>query len=328
MRPRGDLMERLAAADPLPDADRLTVEDQREADALLARLLATPAEEHAGERAPGRARGVRIAVATAGVFCAAAAAFVAANLLDSDTRGPGVVEKAVAAVTSKHAVYHVLERTEVSPTGIPDAAPRTVYFEYWHTTGGRYHGKTFAARGRGRGRLLSDMAGRRLPGRRGGPALLWISASNKIVAMGFAQRDDTKGAPTLDRFADPGTRLRALEEQGRLRLAGSTRFANRRGYRLVSGTVPGPTKAGEESVEFLVDSETYLPLAERRSIRLESGAKIRFRIRYLVYERLPLDARSRQQLDLDPHPGATCVRGAGDVKGKRAPGFPNPCARR
>jgi hypothetical protein len=96
----------------------------------------------------------------------------------------------------------------------------------------------------------------------------------------------------------------------------------------VSGVVPGATKDYEESVEFLVDSETYLPLAERRSVRPRSGAEIEFRNRYLVYERLPLNARTREQLDLDPHPGARCSPHTGDVKGRRAPGFPNPCARR
>jgi hypothetical protein len=91
--------------------------------------------------------------------------------------------------------------------------------------------------------------------------------------------------------------------------------------------VPGPIRGADESVEFLVDSETYLPLAELRTLRLRSGEAIRFRHRYLVYERLPLNARSREQLDLDPHPGARCSRGAWDVKGRRGPGFPNPCAR-
>jgi hypothetical protein len=207
-------------------------------------------------------------------------------------------------------VYHILERSKFSATGIPDAGRRTYYSEYWHTTGGRYHGKMFAARGERRGRLLSDMAGRRLPGRRGGPALLWNARSNTIVAMGFAHRDASKAPLASIASPTPAPRLRALEEQGRLRLAGSTSFAG-----------------DEESVEFLVDSETYLPLAERRWVGLRSGAQIRFFNRYLVYERLPLNASSREQLDLDPHPDARCARGTGDVKGRRAPGFPNPCAR-
>ena len=80
-------------------------------------------------------------------------------------------------------------------------------------------------------------------------------------------------------------------------------------------------------MEFLVDTETYLPMAERRWLRMRAGAEVRSSTRYLVYERLPLNPRSRAQLDLDPHPGASCAPHTGDVRGRRSPGFPNPCAR-
>ena len=48
--------------------------------------------------------------------------------------------------------------------------------------------------------------------------------------------------------------------------------------------------------------------------------------RYLAYEHLPLDARSRSDLDLDPHPRATCATGAGELRGPRGLGNPNPCS--
>ena len=188
------------------------------------------------------------------------------NLLDSDTRGPGVIEKAVAAVSQGGSVYHVLERSHSRPVGLRGARALTFYFEYWHTTGGRMHRKTFAATAARRGKLLEDMAGRRRPGRRGGPVLFWDARSNTINLGGFAVGRG-RGAPDLDPYADPGTQLRALEQQGRLRVAGTTRVGDRTAYRLVSGTVPGMTKHVTESVEFLVDSETYLPLAQRRAIR-------------------------------------------------------------
>jgi hypothetical protein len=95
----------------------------------------------------------------------------------------------------------------------------------------------------------------------------------------------------------------------------------------VSGTVPGTTRGEEVSVEFLVDSETYLPLAERQSVRFGSGSGINFSTRFLVYERLPLNPRTREQLDLDSHPRAKC---SPSFDRKRAPepvGFPNPCPR-
>jgi hypothetical protein len=49
--------------------------------------------------------------------------------------------------------------------------------------------------------------------------------------------------------------------------------------------------------------------------------------RYVVYARLPLNARSRAKLDLDPHPGARCAPGADKIMGRGTLGFPNPCAR-
>jgi hypothetical protein len=327
MSPRGDLMERLAAADPRPDAERLSPEEQSEADALLARLLATPAEGHGVDHRLARPRIRRWALAATGALCSAAAAFAAVNLLDSDTPGPDVVEKAVAAVTRGGVIYHVLERATGRSTGIPDVGQQTFYFESWHTTGGRVHRKTFAARGGHRGKLLEEFAGRRLPGRRGGPLLRWEVHSNTISEAGFAVGSDTSGPPRIDPFGDPGTALRTLEQQGRLRLAGTTRVGNRTAYRLVSGVVPGTATGEKDSVEFLVDSQTYLPLVQRHRVG-GSERGITFVTRYLVYERTPLNARSRRQLDLDPHPGAKCSENAGKLKGRRAEiGFPNPCAR-
>ncbi len=322
MRPGGDLIERLAAADPEREADELSPREQSEADALLARLLATPAQPVAAW--PRTPRRVLLAV---GALCSVAAAFAVVNLLDSDTRGPGVIEKAVAAVSQGGSVYHVLERSHLRPVGVRDARRLAFYYEYWHTTGGRMHRTTFAVDGPRRGKLLEDMAGRRRPGRRGGPVLFWDARSNTISLGGFAF-GRARGAPHLDPFADPGSQLKALEQQGRLRVAGTTRVGERTAYRLVSGTVPGPTRHMTESVEFLVDSETYLPLVQRRSLRHPpSGRGFNFFIRYLVYERLPLNSRTREELDLDPHPGAEC---SPMFEGRRKPrpvGFPNPCAR-
>ena len=55
MRGHDELMERLAAADPVRDREPLTPEAQREADAMLARLLATPVDRRPsrGGRTPG-----------------------------------------------------------------------------------------------------------------------------------------------------------------------------------------------------------------------------------------------------------------------------------
>lgn len=323
MRPSGDLMERLAAADPLAGAEDLGPGEQSEADALLAQLVATPAERGAP---PARVR--RWALVAAGALCSVAAAFAVVNLLDSDTRGPGVVERAVAAVSQGGSVYHVMERMHATPLGIRGAKGGTFYFESWHTTGGRAHRKAFEPSGGHRGRLVEEWAGRRLPGRRGGPFLRWDVYTNTISPGGFAIGRGTRGAPALDPFGDPGVQLRALQQEGRLRLDGTTKVGDRTAYRLVSGTVPGMTKREKQSVVFFVDSETYLPLAQRNSIRHGSGRGFDWFIRYLAYERLPLNSSTRKELDLDPHPGAKCSPSNDVLKGRRAQiGFPNPCKR-
>jgi hypothetical protein len=318
-----DLMERLAAADPLAGADQLSPDDQREAEALLTRLRATPGPEAQGAGA-WRRRAPRRALLAAGAAVAAAAALIALDLLDSDTPGTDVVELAVAAVTREDSVYHVLQRVRAPIAGIPES-DRAVYLESWHSSDGRIHVKSFAADGARRGELLSEEAGRRRPGRRFWPALRYHPRENTVYPSGLGRAHDADPVPEIDPFADPGARLRQLERQGRLRLAETTRFAGRRAYRLVMDSPARWRGFTFERVDYLVDSETYFPLAQRVSARVDSGRTYRYVARYLAYERLPLDARSRAQLDLDSHPGATCAPGAGKLRGDRGLGFPNPC---
>jgi hypothetical protein len=331
MRRHRELMERLAAADPAAAGERPAPDGQREAEALLARLLATPPE--AGEQRGGGRRGMRRwAPFAASVVGAAAAALAATSLIDSDVPGTGVVERAVAAVTRDGVIYHVVERSRIEASYEPNGV-RTHYVESWHTSDGRIHRTTYAAKDGGRGRVLEDWAGRRLPGRRVWPRLRWDAWTNTISEGGFGPGPDT-GAPGLDLFGDHGAQLRELQEEGRLRVAGTTRVGDRPAYRLVSGPVPDPEVEGEERVEFLVDAETYLPLAQRFSARSRSTdpadpiTRIRLDSRYLVYERLPLNARNRELLHLDTHPGAKCSDFAHELRGEQGVGYPNPCPKR
>ncbi len=226
MRRHDELMERLAAADPVRDPEELTPEDQREADAMLARLLATPVEPAATP--PRRAR--RRALAVAGAACAVLAGFAAVDLLDSDTAAPSVVDRAVAAVT-RGGVYHVVELMTFRAEGAPGAS-RSLVFESWRTPDGRLHRKTFRVRDGQQGPLVEDFAGRKRAGRESGAALQWDPSSNTIGESGFAGGD----LPFLGPFEDPGARLRTLRKQGRLRSAGTTTVDGKRAYRLVSGT--------------------------------------------------------------------------------------------
>jgi hypothetical protein len=326
MRRDRDVMERLAAADPAPDAERLSREEQREAEALLARLLATPVGP-AADRTRPRFPGVRrrtLLVALGSAF-AAVAGVAAIGLLETSAPGDGgIVEKAIAAVTREDAVHHVLGRTRATGSGF-DEGGQTVYFESWHTTGGRIHAKAFAANGMRRGRLVAEEAGKRRRDRTSGPALRYDPRENTVYPSAFGRAPDADAVPDIDPFADPGVRLRELEREGRLRLEDTTSVGGRRAYRLVSDSATRWRGFTFDRVEYLVDADTYLPLAQRVLARVESDrTTYELSTRYLTYERVPLDSRSRAELDLDPHPDATCATGAGDISG-RGLGFPNPC---
>jgi hypothetical protein len=331
MRPRQELLERSPAADPAPHGEHPTSVEREEAGARLAPPLAG-----AEQRGDAARRVRRWLLPATFVVGAAAAGLAATGLLNSEdpvTGGAeravpaGVVGRAAAAATRDHVIYHVVERRDARASYEPHGDIKT-YVETWHTSDGRIHERTFAAKRGRKGRPLEDWAGRRLPGRRVWPRLRWDAWTNTIREGGFGPGPDS-GAPALDFFGDHGAQLRRLQAQGRLRVAGTTRVRRRPAYRLVSG--PVQTEGGEERVEFTVNVDTYYPLARRYSARQRSSdpesptTRILILARYLVYERLPLNARNRALLHLDPHPGARCSRSAGRLTGERRVGFGNPC---
>jgi hypothetical protein len=318
---RGDLMKRLAEADPLRDAEQLDLDAEREADALLARLLATPPEPGASPRPRLR----RWTLSTAAVAGIAAAAFAAVNLVGSDAPGPGGVEdaiaaKTVAALTQRDSVFHVLQRKR-GTSNLPGANVGPFLAESWHSSEGQFHEKVFADEDGRRGRLLEESAGRRPLDRGVGALLTYDPSQNRLHASGIGGSANTDELPALDPNADPGTTLRQLETRGLLHAAGATQLGDRRAYRLVSD--PIKADGGEERFEYLVDSETYLPLRQRWT--LHRGSEV-FGVdfEFLAYERLPLNAGFQAHLDLDPHPGASCEPGA-EEPDEQALGFANPC---
>lgn len=184
------------------------------------------------------------------------------------------------------------------------------------------HRKAFTARDGEKGRLAEDFAGQRLPGRKLGRALRWDASSNTISETGFAREDGE--APYLDSFEDPGSQLRALQEQGRLRVAETTTVDGRRAYRLMSDKIT--VDEAEVEIELTVDAESYLPLSQRLSIEQQAGRTLEYLTGYRVYERLPLDDQTSRLLALDPHPDAKCSAFAHELTEERDLGFPNPCA--
>jgi hypothetical protein len=298
-----DLIERLRDADPMPEVERLSAEDRREADALLHRLTSEPLPAASPPRR-ARIRGLALA---AGVATVLALVFAAVSLIDDEPGGPGVVERAVAATTDKAAIYHTVALEHLIAAEVPAGAlGREAIFESWNAPDGSTHQKTFKVRDGRRGQLLSEAAGRLHPKTRGrfaGPVQIYDPRTNRIQHTRFG-RSGKGTSLALNPSVDPGKSLRALQAQGRLRLDGTARVGGREAYRLVSGPVPGFAKGRTESYVYFVDSQTYYPLLIRYRVANGSDKPLELSIRYLVYERLPFDRQHRQLLKLDRHPGA------------------------
>jgi hypothetical protein len=318
MSPPQDLMERLSAADPVVGAEPLTAEEQRDADALLERLLATPEEPHTRRR---HRRLPQLAIATAVV---AVAAFAAASLLGSDDGpGPNVVARAVAALTDDDVIYHAEVIATAHAPDLP-GSERGLYYETWHTASGRMRQRSYGpARNRSK-RVYGEVAGQRRPGRLGGPSLTYDPLSNLISETGFGRDSSVKGAPGFDAF-DPGGSLKELQTEGRLRVAGRVDVDGRPAYRFVSGDVSSSYGSVQRS-ELLVDAETYLPREMRLIDRAPNGLTRRLRWRYVVYEALPVNDKTESLLDFHPPARAKCAPGTDRIDRKGSLGFPNPCA--
>src|SRR5687767_13067858 len=319
MTPVNDLMERVANADPVRALGSLTSDEQRDADALLQRLLASPVEQRSTRR---RRRWPQLAVATAFV---AVAAFAAASLLGSDDGpGPNVIARAVAALTDDDVIYHAEVIARAHASDMPELKGG-LHYETWHTASGRMRQRSYGpVRDRKQG-VYGEVAGQRRPGRLGGPSLTYDPLSNLIYETGFGRNPSGNGAPGFDAF-DPGRSLKELQAEGRLRVAGRVKVDGRPAYRLVSGDVRGSDGSLQRS-ELLVDVATYLPRELRLFVRAPNGATQRVRWRYVVYERLPLNDETESLLDLHPPRRAKCSPGTDHIDRKGSLGFPNPCAR-
>jgi hypothetical protein len=283
-----DLMERLAAADPLRD------DEQQPDEALLARIVATPVE-------PVRQRHVRrYSIATAAVAAAAAVAAVVFVGSDADE---AVAARSAAALSDPDSLYHVVQRRTVSGELEGGRFSAPVRIESWYAPDGRMHEKFFLDDGR----FVEEAAGKSW-------LLRWNDEQNRVFAEGRGPIRDRGKLPLIDPTGDPGATLRSLEERGALKEEGTSSD----GYRLVSDTIEVGT--AEYRFEYVVDKETYLP-TEQRWTMTDDGRTFGMVREFQTYERLPLDD---DQLDLDPHPDAECARDANQATEKDL-GFVNPC---
>jgi hypothetical protein len=299
-----DPMERLIAADPVSEAERLSEAEQAQADLLLASILAEDPAPAVRERR--RPRSWMFAVAA--TACALAAALLVVDLADDEgAPGPSVVDRAVAAVTDEDAIYHMVARIRIQAIG--HGAPRTHewgYIESWYGPNHTSHTKGYELNHGHRGRLRFESADQLHPrpnGAFGGEGDIYDPLENTITHSRVGRSARTP-IPTPDPNSDPGEGMRRLERDGRLHLAGSQRFAGRKVYRLVSG--PVRRGGGVDRYTYLVDADDYYPVYFRW---VSSGGGIRTlsTARYLTYEPIPFDAQGRKLLDMDPHPGAKVI---------------------
>jgi hypothetical protein len=315
-----ELMDRLAAANPVPADEALSGAEQRDVDALLERILDSPppTEAPAARRVPALRR---VAPAAALLALAGLTAIVAVDLLGSEDEGRrGIVERAAAAVSQEDVIYAITERRTVTTRrlggrGRAASSERTLG-RYWLWAGGRrsrflvYGLRPDAARGPLESEITVD-----------GDRLSWFLApSNTISVSKVPWRDwpappDDRGYPGFSPASDPGAQLRAHVESGRLRVAGRTTVRGRTAYRLVSRPRSVPSEGIKaDTVTYLVDARTYLPLEVRNHvIFVHDGAEPdevgESRTEYLRYEPLPVTEENTALLDMDPHPGARRTRG-------------------
>jgi hypothetical protein len=156
-----ELMERLARANPTETGKALTEEEQREADAVLERILADRTAVEAPRR--GRLLG-RVAPAGALLAVAALATVVAIDLIDSEEGEGRIIERAAAAVSQQDVIYAISVREVVTSVPVePDADPpqrEGSFGRYWIWGGGdrsRYLMYRLLPAGR-HGRLESEIA--------------------------------------------------------------------------------------------------------------------------------------------------------------------------
>ena len=312
-----ELMDRLAAANPMPADEPQTAAEQGEIDALLERILATPE----APAAPRRTLVRRVAPAAALLAAVVVAVVVVIDLVGSEEDG-GIVDRALAAVSQEDVIYAVTERRiSTSRPLTPDlevAPGERGYVDYWLWSGDeRSRFLTYDMRVDGsRGRLESEVTAdeRRLT---------WFMARSNTISVREPPRQDPDdeplrgGFPGFSPFSEPGAQLRAEVDEGRLRVAGRTTVRGRSAYRLVSERRSGPG-FGDERVTYFVDARTYLPLELRVRIifkhsRFEPGGGgrelARLRIEYLRYETLPVTDENKALLEMGEHPGARVMGG-------------------
>ena len=290
-----DLLDRLAAADPVAERAPETADERREAAVLLDRVLATPVAVPARRRRRGRAalpRPPRLAFVAAAAVVLASMALIARDILDSGPGRDAVAARAYATVTDPDVIFHSVSvmTSRIQGPG-PDEIDQTLV-ETW-------------ASGRGDGLrqvIYSYEDGRRGKqefergfDRRGG----FVGGGGFPVGRSVVDLSDGPGkaesVPGGDgRRFDPTAAFKKAYKTGRVRFEGERVLRGRAVYVLVVDHPPERNAAGSGSSRgsetFVVDRRSYLPIEVRASGGgVLDGERFRTSVvhRFQVYEKLP-----------------------------------------
>jgi len=252
--------------------------------ALELQLVDAAARRAAPQPAPARPR-ARWWLALPAAGALAAVALALAVLLGDSASAPSLAQAAHAQLNAKHGIVALRYETRV--------------FDGDHLYQ-RVQSETFSSATRERsvstgisphtGRVLGVLEGVRTPRE----IRSYESRANTLTTQANCR---ASGRST---GADPIARFNALFRSHRLRQRGTTTFDGRRISRLVADDA-------RQRVVFLVTPKTGQPVAMtlRPLALIRPGARFTGTIvRFTSHRLLPLNASSRAQLEMRPHPGA------------------------
>ena len=280
-----DLLDRVAAANPVASGTELAPAERRAADALRERVPAIPPE--APRRRPRR----RHRLVLAGV--AAAALILAAVVTSVLDRGPSVAERAYAAISGP-SLYHVVSTTTVDApaalraSGLESGEAAT---EVWYDLERpAYHALNYDDEGD----LIREEAG--------SPAGTTVREPGDRAARPVEQLPEG-GPPDVERF-DPTALFKAAYRAGDVREDGMVDVGGRRAHRLVVDRAAAPDmgpglRVRSSRVTALFDAETMYPIefVDQSELELDGRrSRVVWRVRYETFETLPRTAENVAKL--------------------------------
>jgi len=314
------LLERLRAANPVPDCGAPPIKDLwRKLDQELAASAdrLSPAEGGPTPRRERRGRAVRIRLAIL-LGLLGAVAVVAA--LASRGAAPSIAARAYAATASDVNVIHYVEIDHVMPVSAGTVATGS-RADVWISGSRSHRVRTSYLSERGQHTVLRDESA--VDG-----ALFQGYQSNTIFEGRMPIPGSIRascGAVTSCGFdpTDPVTTVRELYNAGQLHDAGQTLLNGRRVDVITSKR---PATAGPAKVRILIDPQTFIPVEIVETYDSPPGQRFLTATTTIKnYQRLPLTQQTSKLLAMRPHPHAHVICAPGAAMSRKGPVRPPKC---